>query len=315
MKVIFFGTPDFAAKTLKYLLDHGVNIVAVVTKPDKPKGRHGHPLPTPVKEITLAQNPPLPLYQPPKASSADFAETLKKYDADLFVVVAYGEIMRQHLLDMPKKGCINVHASLLPKYRGAAPIERSIINGDHETGITIMHMILKLDAGNMIKTRKVTIGENTTAGELRDQLCKVGSELLLEVIHDFENGNVNSTVQDDSQATIANKIELDDCQINWPMPAQQIHNLIRGVTPHPGAWCYASVRGEKKRIKIIKSEVVHGHTEVPGQILSYDKNGIVVASGLEAIKILELQLEGKKALSADEFVRGLKQNQLFFIIS
>lgn len=312
MQIVFFGTPQFAADVLQYLIHHQVKIVAVITKPDRPKGRSGLPVPTSVKLIAQAQNPPIPVHQPELVSAPEFAETLRAYHADLFVVVAYGEIIKQHILDMPPRGCINVHASLLPKYRGAAPIQRSIINGETETGITIMYMVKKMDAGDIIKMVRVPIGPNTTYGELEKTLCEVGSAALLEVIHQFEKGDVSRKEQDHSQSTLAPKIELEDCEIKWNLPAQTIHNLVRGVNPHPGAWCLVKLDGHQKRLKILSTRVLEEGGGTPGSVLSSNKDRLCIACGEGSLQILELQLEGKKAMSAEELMRGLSQNSLIF---
>lgn len=312
MRIVFFGTPQFAANVLQYLIDHQIKISAVITKPDRPKGRSGDPVPTPVKLVALAQNPPLPVYQPELVSAPEFAETLRAYQADLFVVVAYGEIIKQHILDMPVKGCINVHASLLPKYRGAAPIQRSIIDGETETGVTIMYMVKKMDAGDIIKMVKVPISSNMTYGELEKALCEIGSKALLEVIQQLEQGVVSRQEQDHSKATLAPKIELEDCEIHWDQPAQVIHNLVRGVNPFPGAWCRLQVKGQPKRLKIFTTRVLHNRSGQPGTILSFGKEGFVLACAEGALQILELQLEGKKAMSADELMRGMTKDQLIF---
>jgi len=304
MKVIYFGTPDIAAHVLHFLLEHHVNVVAVVTKPDRPKGRSGDPVPTPVKLVAQAHSLALPVYQPELVSAIEFAPTLEQYQADLFVVVAYGEIMKQHLLDMPKIACINLHASLLPKYRGAAPIQRCIVNGEKESGVTIMHMVKKMDAGDMIKTVKVSIGPNTTAGELTDELDRVGSQALLDVIHEFSRGAVPTIPQDPTQATMAPKIELEDGEVKWAAPAQQIHNLVRGVTPHPGGWCFVTLREQKKRMKLLITRVVPEMAGEPGHVLSADKHRLIIACGEQALEIVQLQLEGKKMMAADEFLRG-----------
>lgn len=313
MKVVYFGTPQFAADVLQYLIRNHVQVVAVISKPDRPKGRAGHPVPTPVKLVAQQQNPPLPIHQPELVSAPEFADTLRHYKADLFVVVAYGEIIKQHILDMPFKGCINVHASLLPKYRGAAPIQRSIMAGETETGVTIMHMVKKMDAGDIIKMVKTPIGPNTTYGELEKTLCEIGSKALLEVIHLFEQGNVAQIEQDHNQATLAPKIELEDCEIKWNLPAQTIHNLVRGVNPHPGAWCYVNTGAEKKRLKILSTIVLHDRSGTPGTILSTLKKELVVACGVEALQITQLQLEGKKVMSAEELMRGLPKDNLHFV--
>lgn len=306
MKILFFGTPEFAAKTLELLLqslkETSTSIVAVVTRPDKAKGRSSAKVPTPVKEISLKQH--LPCYQPPKASDPEFIEELKKYEADLFVVVAYGEIVKQNLLNIPKLGCINVHASLLPKYRGAAPIERAIMNGEKETGVTIMQMVLKLDAGDIIRSVRVPIGENTTKEELKSALLDAGTKTLLQVIDDFKEMKIVKCPQDESQASYASKIELEDCEIHWEKEGVAIHNLIRAVTPSPGAWSYVMVKDEKKRLKILSSRYEGNLKGAPGTVLVFGKESIVVACGEGAIQILELQLEGKRPMSAKEFTSG-----------
>lgn len=304
MKIVFFGTPQFAADTLKYLLENKVDVDAVITKPDKPKGRSGTPVSTPVKSVAQSHNPPIPVYQPEKVSAPEFADTLRSFQADLFVVVAYGEIIKQHVLDMPKRGCINVHASILPKYRGAAPIQHSIIDGEKETGVTIMHMALKMDAGNIIEIVKTPIGPEMTAGELEKKLCEIGSRALLNVIRDYEKGSVRDYEQDHDKATYVHKIELEDCEIHWDRPAQMIDCLIRGVTPEPGAWCYVQVKGEKKRLKILKARIIEGKNGKPGEILSTGKEGVIVACQDGALSLIDLQLEGKKAMKADELLRG-----------
>lgn len=313
MKVVYFGTPDIAANVLTFLLENNVNIVAVVTKPDKPKGRSLTPVPTPVKLSALAFNPSMPIFQPEIVSAKEFAPTLEAFDADLFVVVAYGEIVKQHLLDMPKLGCINMHASLLPKYRGAAPIQRCIIEGEKQSGVTIMHMVKKMDAGDMIKIAPVTIGPNMTAGELTEELFKVGSQALLDVIHEFEQGVIKRIPQDESQITFAPKLELEDCEIDFTKDAQAIHNLIRGSTPFPSSFCYVTVRGEKKRLKIKSSRFEPSMSGTPGEILEASPDGIVVACGTHALRILDLQLEGKKALPIGEFLRGIPLDQFKFL--
>lgn len=313
MKILFFGTPNFAAQVLDYLLENGIEVAAVISKPDKPKGRSGHPVPTPVKELVLSKYPSLPLFQPEIVSAPEFAETLKSFDADLFVVVAYGEILRQHVLDIPKKACINLHASLLPKYRGAAPIQRCIINGESESGTTVMHMVKKMDAGDMIDKAVVPITNDMTFGELEEELCNAGKQSLLKVIRQFENEIPICFAQDPEKVTFAPKIELEDCQIDWNKPAITIHNLVRGVNPYPGAWCFVAVKGEKKRMKVIRTTAVEKPSQTkPGQIIAEDGKKLVVGAGDGAIQILELQLEGKKAMKADEFLRGVAVDQLSF---
>jgi len=314
MRVVFFGTPEFAASVLQCLLENEVNVVAVISKPDKPKGRSGTPVPTPVKAASAALAPSIPVYQPELVSDPSFADTIRAFDADLFVVVAYGEIIKQHLLDMPLLACINLHASLLPKYRGAAPIQRSIINGETETGVTIIHMVKKMDAGDMIEQVKVDIGPDMTFSELEGALCQIGKPALLKVIHDFEKGKPPQTSQEISKVTFAPKIELEDCEINWNHSAEQIHNLIRGVNPHPGAWCYVTVRGEKKRLKIIQSRL-SDQKGIPGTILNIQstKGNLIVAAADQSIELVEVQLEGKKKMTSEELMRGIPRHELLFI--
>ena len=312
MKILLFGTPSFSAGVLTFLITKGIDICAVVTRPDRPKGRSKTPIPPPVKDVAQEHN--IPVHQPEKASESEFTETLQSYEPDLFVVVAYGEILKQRVLDIPKVACINVHTSLLPKYRGAAPVQHAIINGEKETGVTIMHMARKMDAGPIIKTARVSIGANTTCGELEQQLCDIGSKLLLEVIHDFEKGTVEEIPQNDDEATFAPKIELEDCEIHWNKPAEEIHNLVRGVNPYPGAWCTSTVRGQKKRLKIISSTIEKKLSGKPGEILIYGKEGIVVACAHNALRLLEVKLEGKKTISVEDFVHGHPDvNMTFFI--
>ncbi len=314
MRVIFFGTPWFAAHVLEYLLQQGVTVVAVISKPDRAKGRSATPIPTPVKTVALAHG--LPLYQPEIVSVPEFAEVLTPYKADLFVVVAYGEIIKQHLLDMPRLACLNLHASLLPKYRGAAPIQRCIMEGEAETGVTIMHMVKKMDAGDMIRTVSMSIGPETTFGELEETLCLKGEQLLLEVIHAFEQGVQLPRIPQDQQATLAPKIELEDCEIRWERQAQELHNLIRGVNPYPGAWCYVTIRGEKKRLKVIRTKVVSSEKSTPGIILNPDQNksNLIIGTGTgnQALELVEVQLEGKKRMSSEELTRGFPRSQISF---
>lgn len=322
MKVIFFGTPPFAAKLLKAVLDQEIEVVAVLTKPDKPQGRSQKPVPCAVKETILAYAPHIPIFQPDRVSSPDFASTLQAFNADLFLVIAYGEILKQHLLDMPRLACINVHGSILPKYRGAAPIQRAILNGEKETGITIMHMVKKMDAGDMIRIARVPIGPNTTYGELTEQLCEASIAPLVEVLLDYQRGEIPDSIpQDPDLVTFAPKIELEDCEIKWNKPASELHNLIRGVNPEPGAWCMALIKGEMKRVRIFRSLVVEdssgtpesGISAIPGKLMVYKKNKIIVACGNQSLQILEIQPEGKKRMQAAEFINGIAASDFTFL--
>lgn len=308
MRVIFFGTPQFAASCLDYLLKNGVEVVAVVTKPDKAQGRSSALVPTPVKTVALSQNPPLPLFQPPLVSALEFADTLAAFNADLFVVVAYGEILKQHLLDMPKIACINLHASLLPKYRGAAPIQRCLINGETETGVSVMHMVKKMDAGDVIAMEKMDIPSSMTYGELELALCQLGSPLLLKSIQDFIDGESVRIPQNHELATFAPKIELEDCRIDWNRSSTEIHDLVRGVNPHPGAWCFIPLKEQLKRLRIISTIVMDVESQnQPGSIISSSKEGVVVACGHGSLLVSMLQPEGKTIMKAADFFRGCPQ--------
>ncbi len=306
MRIVYFGTPQYAADVLDYLLEHDVDVCAVVTRPDKPKGRSGTPVPTPVKEVALKHS--LPLHQPKRCSNPEFVDILATYNADLFVVVAYGEIVRDNVLELPPKGCINVHPSLLPKFRGAAPIHRAIIDGQTKTGVSIMYMVREMDAGDVIKQADIDIDPNVTMGELELDLRRLGGQLLLEVIRDVEAGPISATPQDPSGVTFAAKIELEECQLDWSLPAQQLHNLVRGTNPYPGAWCTIHIRGQERRLKILRTEIVANATGKPGEILSYGNDGLVVACGSEALGLIEIKPEGKRAMSAESMMRGIPRD-------
>jgi methionyl-tRNA formyltransferase len=305
LSVVFFGTPAFAAELFEWLLTKNINIVAVVTKPDRPKGRSDKLIPSEVKLKAQALAPHVPIWQPESAKSDDFFHALELLKADLFIVVAYGEIIQQRLLDLPTYGAINVHASLLPTYRGAAPIQRCIMEGQTQSGVTIMQMVRKMDAGAMLRVAKVAIGEDTTYGELECALCQASKEPLLQVVQEYASGIVPAhTPQDENLVTFAPKIELEECQIDWLRPAGDIHNLVRGVNPHPGAWCWVESKGEKKRLKIFRSRVRSDLEGVAGAVLPSSAGQFFVACGQGALDIIEVQLEGKRKMNAHEFLQG-----------
>ncbi len=304
MRIVFFGTSAFAARVLEDLIKQGIEICAIVTKIDKPKGRSLQTTPPPVKERALELAPQIPIYQPKKASTPEFAEILKNYQADLFVVVAYGEIIKTLLLEIPPLGCVNIHASLLPKYRGANPIVRCLMNGEKETGITIMDMVLEMDAGDMLEVAKIPIPDSMTFGELDQKLSQIATECLLKVLQAKKEGNVVRMPQDHTQATFAPKLLPGEEEVRWEQPAAQIHNLIRALSPKPGAWAWIQVGAEKKRLKIKRSEAVSDLLGTPGQNLVLSKTEWIVACGTGALRLLEVQLEGKKSLPVEEFLRG-----------
>lgn len=304
MRIVFFGTPHFSAEILKSLIDAKIDVVAVISKPDKPQGRSKNLQPTPVKQMAEQLN--IPLYQPEKVSAEEFIETLRVLDADLFVVAAYGEILKEHVLSTPKIACINLHTSLLPKYRGAAPIQAAIIHGEQESGITIIHMVKKMDAGNMILQNKLTIGPEMTYGELEKALIHLGSESLIHVIHEVaKSGKISQgTPQDEGLVTFAPKIELEDCEIDWEKNAQILHDLIRGVNPEPGAYCLINTQDQVKRLKIFSSRV-HPTIQLPMKKHQFDPSKrFLVGTSSSALELLEVQLEGKKRMTAGDFFRG-----------
>ncbi len=305
MKIVFFGTSSFAARILTRLLESNYQIVAIVTRPDRMKGRHLQALPPPVKEVASVQCPNIPVFQPEKASSPEFAEGLRQFEADLFVVVAYGEIIKKNLLEMPKLGCVNIHASLLPKFRGAAPIQRCLMEGEKETGITIIEMSPQMDAGDVLAIESLPISDEMTFGELEPKLCDLGVKLILKTIQDFELGKVTKTPQDHTLATLAPKINPEDEKIDWSRTASQIHNQIRALSPSPSAWCQVLIGKEQKRLKIKKAKVIEEMGGPFASILGFGKEGWIVACGKGALRLLEVQLEGKKTMSAEDCIRGI----------
>ncbi|MBS0630087.1 MAG: methionyl-tRNA formyltransferase [Verrucomicrobia bacterium] len=304
MRIVFFGTPPFAAQILNYLIEAGHAVVGIVTRPDKPRGRSLQLIPSAVKALVQEKWPAVPLFQPVKASTEPFVEEVKQLKPDVFVVVAYGEIIKENLLKVPKKMCINIHASLLPKYRGAAPIQRAIMAGEKETGITIIEMALQMDAGAMLGMERVEIGEGTTFGELQAKLCEMSCPLVELVLKQIEQGTIQKIEQNPMDVTFAPKISFEDRIIHWDKSAEEIHNQIRGLSPEPGALCAVQVKGQKKSLTIRRAKKILNLSGKSGQCLSYKKNEWIVACGSGAISLLEVQLEGKKSMSIDEFLRG-----------
>jgi methionyl-tRNA formyltransferase len=309
MKIIFIGTAELSCASLKKLADDKqFAVVAVVTQPDKPKGRDLKLQPSPVK--ILAQKLNLPILQPVKARDEKFISQLRELKPDLIVVVAYGQILPQSILDLPEFGCINIHTSLLPKYRGAAPIQWSIANGETETGVTIMKMDAGLDTGPILSQTHTPISSKDNSQMLHDRLAQLGAELLAKTIPDYVAGKIQSQPQPEEGATYAAKIKKEDGQIDWNLSAQEIVNRLRAFTPWPGMFTLLKMEPKPQLLKIWKVEMVE-RSGNPGKILSADKHGIVVACGKNALCILELQLEGGRRLTAQEFLAGhpLKSEQ------
>ena len=298
IRIIFMGTPEFALPSLKALIKEKYNIVGVITQPDRPRGRGRKLQPPPVKVLATDYN--LPVIQPENASDKNFLNFLKEKKPDLIVVVAYGQILKKELLDIPPLGVINVHPSLLPKYRGAAPIQWAIMNDDTVTGITIIKMIEKMDAGPILLQKEVPILTDETAGHLHDRLAEISSELLINAIKGIVNGSIKEIPQDESKATYAPKIDRSLSLIDWTRPAKEISAKIRALDPWPGA--FSKIKG--KEIKLFSSSVLDENYKKgdPGDIYGFDKKGLIVETGKGLILIKELQAPGRKRLTASEFL-------------
>ena len=303
MNIVFMGTPDFAVPCLKALIDSDNKVTGVFTQPDKPKGRGYKLTPPPVK--VLAEENGIPVFQPNSLKKGEDAEnalkTLKELSPDLIVVVAYGKILPKEVLDVPKLYCMNVHASLLPKYRGAGPIQWSVLNGEKETGVTTMLMAEGLDTGDMLMKKSTEIGENETASELHDRLSVIGAELLIETIGAIKSGNVTPVKQNDDESSYSPMLTKDMCPIDFNKTAREIHNQIRGLSDWP---CATAIMGEK-RIKIYKSHIVENVKGTVGEIVDADKF-IVCCGDSNGIAVDEIQAEGGKRMKTADYLRGNK---------
>lgn len=300
MKIVFMGTPDFSVPCLEALIEAGHDVVLAVTQADKPKGR-GHKLtPPPVKECALSHN--IPVFQPEKMKDDASFERLKEVDADLFVVVAYGKILPERVLNLPKYGCINVHASLLPKYRGAAPIQWSIIGGDAKTGVTTMQMDVGLDTGDMLLKREISIEDTDTGETLHDKLSVLGKEVLIDTIKALEEERLTPEKQDDSLSCYAPMIDKTTAKIDFNASAEDICRLVRAMNSYP----YAHALYEEKLMKIIEATPVNGidFTGVAGEILTVNDKSFTVKCGTGAIEITQIQVEGKKKMHVSDYLKG-----------
>jgi methionyl-tRNA formyltransferase len=296
------GTPDFAVGTLEALIEAGHEVVGVVTQPDKPKGRGKEMQFTPVKEVAVRHE--IPVYQPVKVREPEFVQVLESLHPDVIVVVAFGQILPKEILEMPQYGCINVHASLLPKYRGAAPIQWAVIDGEKVTGVTTMRMDEGLDTGDMIRTTKIVLDEKETGGSLFDRLAVAGAELCVETLKSLEDGTAVFTKQDSSKSTYAKMLHKKLGDIDWTKSAVEIERLIRGLTPWPSA--YTDWNGKVMKIweaEVEAEEKAAGQAE-PGTIVRVEKNQFAVQTGDGLLLIRELQIPGKKRMDAGAFLRG-----------
>ena len=297
MRVVFMGTPDIAATCLKKIIQDGIDVVAVYTQPDRPKGRGMKMVFSPVKELAIAHN--LPVFQPENFREDETVEQLRALQPDALAVVAYGRILPQRVLDIPTKGCINIHASLLPQYRGSAPYQWAVLDGCAETGVSAQYMAAKMDAGDVIGVAKTSIGENETAGQLLDRLAVLGADLLRDTLRQVEAGTAVATAQDEAAVTYAPMLDKSMCPIDFAKTAQQIHNQVRGLHP----WPVATMELKGQRFKVHETRVLD-RSGRPGEVLELNKQGLVIACGEGAIEIRQLQAEGGKRMAAPDYFRG-----------
>ncbi len=297
MNVVYMGTPEFAVLPLDAIIKAGHNVTGVFTQPDKPKGRGYTLTPPPVKVRALESE--IPVFQPTSMKDGEALKILEELNPDVIVVVAYGKILPKAILDLPKYGCVNVHASLLPKYRGAGPIQWCVLNGEEETGVTTMKMAEGLDTGDMLLKSATKIGKNETAGELHDRLSQMGANLITDTLKALEDNTVIPEKQDDSLSNYAPMLTKELCKIDWNKSAQEIHNQVRGLNP----WPVATAVVNSKKVKIFATTISDKNGET-GKVLC--ENPLTVACGEKSLVIHELQLEGKKRMKSDDFVRGYR---------
>ena len=304
MKIVYMGTPDFAVNPLHALAESGYEVTGVVTQPDKPKGRGKSLLPTPVKEEALKHG--FPVYQPVKVRDPEFLQVLEKLEPDIIVVAAFGQIIPKSILELPKYGCINIHASLLPKYRGAAPIQQAVIDGEKESGVTIMRMGTGLDTGDMISRIVVPIAKDETGGTLFDKLAEAGAKLLVETLpHIFDGTAVYEKQPEESPTPYAGMITKQMGLINFGKSAAELERLVRGLNPWPSAFTFWNGKTLKVwESFVVKSEETGAEKSEPGTVVKTDKKGIYVACGEDVLVLSQVQLEGKKRMDADAFLRG-----------
>lgn len=306
LRIVFAGTPDFAASSLAALIDHDYQIVGVYTQPDRPSGRGQKLTASPVKQLALKHQ--LPVYQPLNFKSEEATQELADLNADLMIVAAYGLLLPQKVLDLPKLGCINVHASLLPRWRGAAPIHRALLAGDTETGITIMQMALGLDTGDMLYKKHTPIHHDDTAGSLHNRLAVLGAESLIESLPLLEQGKLTAEIQDEGLTCYASKLLKEEGKLNWSMSAEQLARQIRGLNPWPVAFCHvdfdqSGVNPANLRIWSADSNTDH-YQEEPGTLVKIEKDALVIATGQGTLSVSQIQLPGKKALPVNAILNG-----------
>ena len=297
MRVVFMGTPDIAATCLKKIIADGFDVVGVYTQPDRPKGRGMKMVQSTVKEVALAHD--IPVFQPENFRADEDVQALRDLKPDVCAVVAYGRILPQRVLDIPTKGCVNIHASLLPEYRGSAPYQWAVLDGKAETGVTAQHMVREMDAGDIIDVAKTPIGENETAGELLDRLAVLGADLLERTLTAFAEGTVRRIPQDPAGVSFAPMLDKTMCPIDWNKTARQVHDHVRGQHP----WPVATMELKGKKFKVHATRVVEGEGQ-PGEILGLTKTGLRIACGQGAVEVISLQAEGGKRMAAPDYFRG-----------
>jgi methionyl-tRNA formyltransferase len=305
MRLLFLGSPEFAVPSLKALFESGHEIIGVITQPDKPSGRGSQIQETPVKSFAIANQ--IPVFTPETCRSEEVKTLLKSLNFDLGVVVAYGNILPQAILDIPSKGFINAHGSLLPKYRGASPIVAPLLNGDDKTGISIQKMVKKVDAGDVILSLEINIEPTETAQTLHDKLSELSAKALLQVCDLIENNKAKYAPQDESQATFVGKLNKEMGKINWAESANVIERKIRAFTPWPGSYCFAKIAGTLTRIKITKATIAQidpKNNTTPGKVLSLEPFNFIIGTGNGALRILEMQRDGKKIQDTATFLNG-----------
>ena len=297
MRVVFMGTPDIAATCLKKILADGFEVVGVYTQPDRPKGRGMKMVQSATKEVALAND--IPVFQPENFRADEDVQALRDLNPDVVAVVAYGRILPQRVLDIPTKGCVNIHASILPQYRGSAPYQWAVLDGMKETGVTAQHMVREMDAGDIIDVAKTPIGPDETAGELLDRLAVLGADLLSRTLTAFAEGTVTRTPQDPAGISFAPMLDKTMCPIDWNKTAQQVHDQVRGLHP----WPVATMELKGKKFKVHATKIVEGSGQ-PGEILGLTKTGLKIACGEGAVEVISLQAEGGKRMAAPDYFRG-----------
>lgn len=296
LRVVFMGTPEFAVASLEAILDHGYTVPLVVTTPDRTKGRGLKLTPSAVKEAALRHN--LPVLTPERLKDPEVAEAIRQVNPDLICVVAF-RILPESVFTIPRLGSFNLHGSLLPKYRGAAPINWAIINGETVTGVTTFFLKQRVDTGNIILRHAIPITPDMTAGELHDTMMHVGAAAVVETLRMIEQGNANPLPQNDEEATPAPKIFRDDCRVDWSLPAEVVYNFIRGLSPHPGAFTTHNGR----TLKLFRAQMTD-RTDLPAGEIHIEQHSFIIGTGTTALSITELQQEGKRAMGVEEFLRG-----------